>query len=119
MTKEEQRIKVLECLGWTKLKKINFGALRGTSPKGEKNSIAPNPLTNLNIIQEIKIKTITTLELRVKWINNLKDIVSLRMPKNKVGSPLTNDIDLHFATCEEHVESLLKTLNKWKKIKND
>jgi hypothetical protein len=114
MTKEEKRIKILELLGWTNLKKTNFGALRGTCPKGMKNSIAPNPLKNLNVIQEVKIKTITTLELRVKWIGHLRDIVSLRMPKNKVGSPITNDVDLHFATYEENIDALLKTLTKSK-----
>jgi hypothetical protein len=52
MTKEEQRIAILEYLGWTDLKKINFGALRGTSPDGGKNVIAPNPLTNSNVMRE-------------------------------------------------------------------
>ena len=112
MTKEEKRIKILELIGWTDLKRANFGSLRGTNPDGYKNIIAPNPFMNLNVIQHIKIKTITTLELRIKWINNLRDIVSLRMPKNKVGSPITNDVDLHFATCEENIDALLKTLNK-------
>jgi hypothetical protein len=55
------------------------------------------------------------LEVRVKWINNLRDIVSRRMPKNKMGWPMVSDIDLLMAENDELIESILKTFNKWKK----
>ena len=113
MTLEEQRIKLLEFLGWKDLKKIQLNALRGTSPERNKNTIAPNPLRSLNAIQILKENIVKDLKTRVKWIGILRDIVSRRMPKNKVGSPMTSDIDLHFATCEEHVEALLRTIGKW------
>lgn len=45
---------------------------------------------------------------RVRWINALREIVSRRMPVNKAGSPLTNDIDLFSATPEEFCEAFLK-----------
>ena len=114
MTLEDQRINLLETLGWTDLKKINLKALRGTCPKGNKYTIAPNPVRSLDAIQRAKEVIVKDLKTRVKWIGFLKDIVSRRMPTNKVGSHMTSDIDLHFATCEEHTEALLRTIRKWK-----
>ena len=52
--------------------------------------------------------------LRVKWINNLRKIVDRRMPLNKMGSPMTTDVDLMTANSEEVAESILRTMNKWK-----
>lgn len=46
--------------------------------------------------------------LRVKWINSLRAIVSRRVPKNKMGNPLVNDVDLMTATAEEMAESFKK-----------
>lgn len=41
-------------MGWTNLNRfsrmLNYRALRGTSPDGKPNQIAPNPLFDLNII---------------------------------------------------------------------
>lgn len=46
--------------------------------------------------------------LRVKWINALRTIVSRRVPKNKMGNPLVNDVDLMTATADEMAESFEK-----------
>lgn len=61
MKTELQRIAILEHLGWTELSRTGrrgdngpMGALRGTTPEGVKGMIAPNPLTNLNVIREIE-----------------------------------------------------------------
>jgi len=52
MDSERKRIKILEFLGWTELTRKSklggFMALRGTSPEGKPNQIAPNPILNLN-----------------------------------------------------------------------
>jgi hypothetical protein len=104
MKPKEQRIAILEFLGWTDLKKINFGALRGTSPTGEKNSIAPNPLTNLNIIHKVEEKIPSNLRARYWSI-----ICVLNSGK----------ISLHGYFYSTHVsaaqkcEAILKTLDKW------
>lgn len=53
-----KREKLLEILGWTNLNRDSklggYRALRGTSPQGVKNQVAPNPLKNLNAIHEIE-----------------------------------------------------------------
>lgn len=54
------------------------------------------------------------LEIRVKYINHLRDIVGRRMPKNKSGSPLTSDVDLLMAENSEIAEALLRAIKRWK-----
>lgn len=56
-------------------------------------------------------------ELRVKWVNKLRDIVSRspRIPKNKVGTALVSDVDLMFATLPERAETILQIFKKWPK----
>lgn len=44
--------------------------------------------------------------LRVRWVNSLRKLVDKRMPVNKMGSPLTTDVDVLLATEEEHLEVL-------------
>jgi len=56
----------------------------------------------------------TSLDLRVKWVNALRDIVARRIPKNRSGTSLVSDIDLMFATLGERAEALLKAHKKWK-----
>lgn len=50
--------------------------------------------------------------LRVKWANNLRAIVSRRMPRNKMGTPMVSDVDLLFATEAERAEALRITIKK-------
>lgn len=47
--------------------------------------------------------------LRVRWVNSLRKLVDKRMPTNRMGSPMTTDVDVLLATEEEHLE-VLKTL---------
>ena len=44
--------------------------------------------------------------LRVRWVNSLRKLVDKRMPVNKMGSPMTTDVDVLLATEEEHLEVL-------------
>ena len=53
-------------------------------------------------------------ELRVKWINTLRDIVGRDVPKNKSGVPLVSDVDLLASPAAKRAEALLKTLKLWK-----
>jgi hypothetical protein len=44
--------------------------------------------------------------IRVRWVNTLRKLVDKRMPVNKMGSPMTTDVDVLLATEEEHLEAL-------------
>lgn len=44
--------------------------------------------------------------MRVKWVNKLREIVSRRMPKNKMGWPVVTDVDLLLAEEWEREEAL-------------
>jgi len=52
---EEARVKILEFMGWSDLNRDSklggFRALRGVSPEGIPNQVAPNPLTDLNCVR--------------------------------------------------------------------
>jgi hypothetical protein len=118
MTKEEQRIAILEHLGWTDLVRGQY-CLRGTSPDGTKNRIPPNHPNNREALYDLQEKiglmNKDDNKLRVKWINTLRGIVSRRMPKNKMGWPITSDVDVILATNEELTESILTVIGKWEK----
>lgn len=72
---------------------------------GLRPAIHPNPSTKLDA---------KTLSLRIKWVNNLRSVVSRRMPKNKVGSPIISDVDLLLADSSEREEALEMTLKNKK-----
>ena len=57
------------------------------------------------------------LELRVKWINALRMVVSRRCPKNNSGSPMVSDIDLLTASEGERCEALVRALKLWEESK--
>lgn len=118
MTKEEQSIAILEHLGWTELKR-GQDYLRGIAPDGTKDRIPPNHLNNREALyelqQQIGLMNKDDNKLRVKWINTLRDIVSRRMPKNKMGWPICSDVDVILATNEELAESILTVIGKWEK----
>jgi hypothetical protein len=54
MTTEEKRIKILEHLGWTELKRGEF-CLRGTTPNGEKRVIPPNYFKSLDSMRKLEL----------------------------------------------------------------
>lgn len=55
------------------------------------------------------------LELRIDWVNALREIVGRRMPTNKLGKPVTSDIDLLMAETSERIEALLVAKKLWPK----
>lgn len=73
----------------------------------------PDYPNDLNALADARNQIITTKELRVKWVNTLRSIVDRRTPRNHIGTPMTTDVDLLFATPEELAEALLRTLNLW------
>lgn len=102
MNKENQRIAFLQHLGWTELNRDsklgNYRALRGISPSGVKNQIAPNPLTNLNVIHEAEKEFLITEDQLDQYYCNLRDCcVSTTW----------------FAGCGERLEAFLRTFNLW------
>lgn len=57
--------------------------------------------------------------LRVRWVNTLRKLVDKRMPVNKMGSPMTTDVDVLLATEDEHLEALETIIkNNGPKINN-
>lgn len=117
MTKEEQRIKILEFLGWTDLKRINFGCLRGTNPEGYKNSIAPNPLKNLHAIKQAT-KRLEYQERRV-FVQNLciicdRDFGNGEIEPSDIYDPVEmSAMFIIDAQTDQLCEAFLKTLNLW------
>lgn len=68
--------------------------------------------------KEIGLHDRSNLDLRVFWANKLRDIISIRAPKNKVGSPIVSDIDVLCAEPKEREEALIAVfarINKKKK----
>lgn len=117
LTEEEQRILLGELYGFSDISRINkyeFSGLVGVHD-GEKK-VVPSFTRDLNYLHKLCSK-LGLMErndqiLRVKWVNNLRTIVSRRMPKNKSGTALTTDVDLLLAEPEEIAESILKTFSK-------
>ena len=69
--------------------------------------------SDLNAIKSAR-KYLQTPAEKVKYLNTLRDIVSRRMPKNKVGATLISDFDLIDAEPEEHAEAIVKAKGLWK-----
>lgn len=70
------------------------------------------PFISYRVLRELRKERITTSELRVKYLNTLRGVVSRDCPKNKAGSPLVSDYDLCDASDEQQGEALLRTLQK-------
>lgn len=106
MDNDKQRIAFLQYLGWTELNRDsklgNYRALRGTSPEGKKNQIAPNPLKDLNIIHNAE-KVLPDLYLYRRFLY----LVVLEDPTNISNEPA-------FSTPTQRLEAFLKTVNRWK-----
>lgn len=68
----------------------------------------PNYPEDLNAMHEAKKATLitTALQLRVKWINQLRQIVGRRIDK-------PSDIDLVNAEAHEQAEALARALGGW------
>ncbi len=55
------------------------------------------------------------LELRVKWVGILRDLVAPFCPLNKVGTPVVSDLDILTADVKIKAMALVKLTQKKKK----
>ncbi len=114
MKPEDQRIAFLEYLGWTNLNRDsklgNYRALRGTSPEGKKDQIAPNPLVDLNIIYNVY--NISETALQTLWYINLLNVVKSRCCVN-INRDSLKILAIN-AKPTERLEAFLKTVDRWK-----
>jgi len=133
MKPEDQRIAFLEYLGWTDLNRDsklgNYRALRGTSPEGKKDQIAPNPLKDLNIIHKAEQKLfqnslspINKEGLAFEWRGEIRPAwVVYQFRLNRVVKGRESGYPTHYhnwaninATPSQRLEAFLKTVNRWK-----
>lgn len=132
MNHEDQRIAFLEYFGWTDLNREsrigNYRALRGTSPEGVKNQIAPNPLRDLNVINRAErflyknsLSPVNKNGLVAPWRDEMKTawtvyIYHLDRVVNSCRSKYPTHYDrwaLAHASAEDRLEAFLKTLGLW------
>jgi hypothetical protein len=77
----------------------------------------PDFLNDLNAVfaaaKHLGLHDRDKLDLRVKWVANLRTVVSRRCPVNKVGSPIVSDLDLLASSSRELCEAALRTMKKW------
>jgi len=120
MTPEQQRITILEACGWYEEDNESLVCwTRDDLTYCEPIEALPNYPRSFQALREAEIKfglhNTDNLELRVKWINSLRMVVSRRCPKNNSGSPMVSDIDLLNASEEERCEALVRAIGKWPK----
>ena len=70
-------------------------------------------------LEELGLTDRSNHAIRVRWVNTLRKIVDRRMPVNKMGSPMTTDVDVLLATYAEHIEALETLYGKQNDRKND
>jgi len=121
MLLEDQRMVLLNFLGYEEDEPWLNGErcfLRKDVSCGFKESELPHFYDDYNAIREVEefigLHLRENLELRVKWVNTLRDVVARSCPKNKMGNALVSDVDLLMASTEERLETILKVLKLWK-----
>jgi hypothetical protein len=109
-----------EAAGWTEFGvRIAWGLPPGAFDDGSEDCLRHYPyyITDLNAVHEViyklGINDRNNLKIRVKFITCVRNVVSRRIPTNKVGASLMSDIDLLTVKSNEFCEAILKTLNKW------
>lgn len=123
MTPEAQRIAIAEACGWnskpTAFPKDAGCGCSGKKPEWNSAYQLPDYPRSFKDLREAEIALglhdTDNLELRVKWINSLRMVVSRRCPKNNSGTPIVSDIDLLNASEEERCEALVRAIGKWPK----
>ena len=121
MKEWDQRIALAELHGFKDFEEnvLLFGTYCNEKNKCWTSQQVPDYLSSLDSIYSLRrrlnLDDKSNLEKRVRYINLLRTIVGRRMPKNKMGSPLTTDVDLLLAEPWEHSEAILKTFDKWVK----
>lgn len=105
MTIDEKRIKILEYLGWTEVKRKG-GCLRGIDPDGVKDRIPPNHFTNLNAMYELE--QLGTGNFVIEYERELIEVMIHDPEQPTARLPF-----LWMATAEQRAEAFAKTLELW------
>lgn len=94
---------------WRKCQHLHKDGVVGF-PEPYSTSRYPDYPADLNAINQARQQLITSVPLRVKYLNALRSIIGKRMPKNKAGAAIISDYDLLDASAKEFSEALLKAL---------
>jgi hypothetical protein len=120
MKPEAQRIAIAKACGISEIKADWWGwDFRGVEMPGDMpfHVKVPDYLNSLDAMAEARDELINTTELRIKWVNKLRDVVGQTTARrNKLGQPIVSDIDLLLATSPQLQEALLKTLLLWEEV---
>lgn len=108
MTTEEKRIKIAEACGW------EYDALSCQMVTTYGDDIAGFDWPSLDALREARESIRHNLDLRVKYMGNLRVIVGKRCEVNKMGAPLVTDFDCIDSTAEEQAEAFGLTLGLWR-----
>lgn len=120
MQLEDQRLAVLKIVGYEEDEPWLDGRrcfIRTDTPAGFDLDNLPYYYDSLDDIYGVEnfigLHDRSNTELRVKWINILRDLAGRDCPKNKGGTSLVSDIDLCFASSLLRCEALLKLMKVW------
>ncbi len=107
MTPGEQRIVILEFMGWTELTRGGRRgldgpvlALRGTSPEGIKGRLAPNPTMSLDSVRQAELKFFKNHGSALDLFENLAKV--MKVPNVSIGLP--------FAEACQRAKALVLTI---------
>ena len=119
MNTQKQRIAIAEACGWARNGSSGNDEYPWVKPVNGVAKSLPDYPRSFKDLREAEIALglhdTDNLELRVKWINALRMVVSRRCPKNNSGTPIVSDIDLLNASEEERCEALVRAIGKWPK----
>lgn len=118
MKKEQQRIAIAEAMGYLNPRIENGRVIRSAfqTPEGEffGTGGVPDYPNDLNVMADVRDELINTPELRIKWVNTMRDVVGRTCTRrNKAGQPQVSDIDLLFADAGQLAETLVRAIGKW------
>lgn len=99
-------------------KKLKLSALVDLKP-GELHHLSGNLHLCLDAIVRAEadhgLYDPTNLDARVKWVACFREVVSIRCPRNKMGTPVVSDLDLLQASARERlIAFILWKSNHWK-----
>lgn len=120
MTEIEIRIAIAENVGWKIHPKDKWIVIPPNSPNSVQplNTI-PDYLNDLNAIYDAEkylgLHDRNNLELRVKWVGILRELVAPFCPLNKVGTSVVSDLDILTADSRIKAMALVKLTQKKKR----
>lgn len=113
MTPDQINTAIAELCGWTHPRVHSAAGLMHAPGMHDAALSFPPPYTHSRDACSEFESTITSTADRVKWLNTMREIVSRRCPKNKIGAPLVSDFDIAMSTAMERCECWLKMKGRW------